>query len=105
MSSDTIVTLLLGNKCDTNERRVVTQEEGARFADANNILFLETSAKDNTNVERAFEQSARNVIQLIKSGKLVVVNKKPQSPGQAGSNQTKVEPGSLAGEKKKDKCC
>eukprot|EP01128_Nolandella_sp_AFSM9_P001327 TRINITY_DN11451_c0_g1_i1.p1 TRINITY_DN11451_c0_g1~~TRINITY_DN11451_c0_g1_i1.p1 ORF type:complete len:208 (-),score=54.66 TRINITY_DN11451_c0_g1_i1:138-761(-) len=50
--------LLVGNKCDlVSERKVVT-EEAKDFADQLNLNFLETSAKDSTNVEEAFSKMA-----------------------------------------------
>ena len=46
-------TILLGNKCDKTDRKV-TIEEGEKFASENGIRFLETSAKNDVNVEEAF---------------------------------------------------
>ncbi len=46
--------LLVGNKCDLVSKRVVSYEQAKEFADQLNIEFLETSAKNNQNVEEAF---------------------------------------------------
>lgn len=46
--------LLVGNKCDLENNRQVKTEEGKELADSLNIKFLETSAKDAVNVEKAF---------------------------------------------------
>lgn len=46
--------LLIGNKSDLGENREVSKEEGKILADSLGIQFLETSAKDATNVEEAF---------------------------------------------------
>lgn len=43
--------LLLGNKCDLTEEKVVDYETAKDFADEHNIPFFEVSAKDGTNVE------------------------------------------------------
>ena len=51
-----IVLCLLGNKCDLVERRSISAEEGQAFADENGLLFFEVSAKEATNVNRAFER-------------------------------------------------
>eukprot|EP01155_Anaeramoeba_flamelloides_P042933 Anaeramoba_flamelloidesc36719_g1_i2.p1 GENE.c36719_g1_i2~~c36719_g1_i2.p1 ORF type:complete len:206 (+),score=59.42 c36719_g1_i2:29-646(+) len=48
--------LLIGNKKDMEDDREVTTEEGKNYAKENNMSFLETSAKDNLNVEKAFIQ-------------------------------------------------
>ena len=44
--------LLVGNKCDMDSKRQVEFEEAKAFADERGIPFLETSAKDSTNVEK-----------------------------------------------------
>ncbi|EFA75388.1 Rab GTPase [Heterostelium album PN500] len=100
MSGENIVTLLIGNKSDHNDRRVVKVEEGERFARENNILFIETSAKDNTNVEKAFEDATRQVVKLIKEGKMVVVNKKPQTVSLNQKEDPKQQQ-----QQKKSGCC
>ncbi|KAL6996366.1 WD40 repeat protein [Sarracenia purpurea var. burkii] len=46
--------LLVGNKCDLTANKVVSSEIAKAFADESGIPFLETSAKDATNVEEAF---------------------------------------------------
>ncbi|KAA1069264.1 GTP-binding protein of the rab/ypt [Puccinia graminis f. sp. tritici] len=49
-----IVIALAGNKADLEERRQVPTEEAQRFAEEENLLFFETSAKDSTNVTDIF---------------------------------------------------
>lgn len=46
--------LLVGNKSDLEASRQVKTEEGKALADSLGIKFLETSAKDAVNVEKAF---------------------------------------------------
>jgi len=46
--------LLVGNKSDMESKRVVSFQEGRDFADSLNMEFVETSAKNATNVEKAF---------------------------------------------------
>jgi len=53
--------LLVGNKCDMDSKRQVEYEEAKAFADERGIPFLETSAKDATNVEKAFIQMAGDI--------------------------------------------
>lgn len=48
--------LLVGNKIDLVETREVKREEGAAFAQDNNIAFIETSAMNASNVDLAFER-------------------------------------------------
>ncbi|CAL9120012.1 unnamed protein product [Musa textilis] len=53
-ASDSVCKLLVGNKCDLAEDRVVETEKAKAFADSLGIPFIETSAKDSINVEKAF---------------------------------------------------
>ena len=46
--------ILIGNKCDMECERAVEYSTGKEFADSLNIPFIETSAKENLNVEEAF---------------------------------------------------
>ncbi|KAJ5078721.1 ras-related protein rab11 [Anaeramoeba ignava] len=46
--------ILVGNKSDLVDNRVVSKEEGEKFARANHLSFIETSAANATNVEKAF---------------------------------------------------
>jgi Ras-related protein Rab-1A len=51
---DTVNKLLVGNKCDLVSQKVVDFHTAKEFADQLGIPFLETSAKNSTNVEDAF---------------------------------------------------
>jgi GTPase SAR1 family protein len=46
--------MLIGNKSDLEEKRVVSREEGEKFAQDNGLFFLETSAKTDDNVDEVF---------------------------------------------------
>ena len=54
--------ILIGNKCDLEDKRKVTFQEGKDFADSNGMKFLETSAKTATKVEEAFQQLTNEII-------------------------------------------
>mmetsp|Transcript_36361 Transcript_36361/g.46867 ORF Transcript_36361/g.46867 Transcript_36361/m.46867 type:complete len:185 (+) Transcript_36361:105-659(+) len=48
--------LLVGNKCDVSESdRKVSTEEAKEYAQQNDMLYIETSAKTGMNVGRAFQ--------------------------------------------------
>ena len=53
-ASETVRKILLGNKCDMDEKRAVSTEEGQEWADELDIQFFETSAKSGRSVENAF---------------------------------------------------
>ena len=50
-----IIVALVGNKADLSERRAVETEDAQRYADEENLLFFETSAKTSENVSAVFE--------------------------------------------------
>eukprot|EP00095_Tigriopus_kingsejongensis_P011199 maker-scaffold263_size232787-snap-gene-0.15 protein:Tk11199 transcript:maker-scaffold263_size232787-snap-gene-0.15-mRNA-1 annotation:"ras-related protein rab-8a" len=53
--------MILGNKCDMDDRREVTKERGSELAIEYGIKFMETSAKASINVEEAFFTLARDI--------------------------------------------
>eukprot|EP00835_Amoeboradix_gromovi_P002222 NODE_121_length_18880_cov_0.205687.p7 type:complete len:173 gc:universal NODE_121_length_18880_cov_0.205687:3440-2922(-) len=53
-ASEGVNKILVGNKCDCEEKKVITREQGQALADEYGIPFLETSAKSNINVEEGF---------------------------------------------------
>ena len=53
--------LLVGNKCDLASKRAVPTEQAQEFADSLGIQYLETSAKNSTNVEKAFTTMAGQI--------------------------------------------
>lgn len=55
-SWDNAQVILVGNKCDCEEERVVSQERGKQLADQLGLEFFETSAKENVNVKSVFER-------------------------------------------------
>jgi Ras-related protein Rab-1A len=54
--------LLLGNKIDLINDRVIMPEESALFAEKHGVSHLETTAKDYANVEKAFKQLLSRVL-------------------------------------------
>ena len=60
--------VLVGNKIDLEEQRQISYEEGASFAEQNNMLFFETSAKTGDNIENLFLKSAEAIKEKIEIG-------------------------------------
>jgi len=59
--SDDVPIIMVGNKCDLNELREVSTEEGRDLAKSFGAEFLEASAKTRTNIEQIFVSVVRKV--------------------------------------------
>ena len=59
--SDSVPMVLCGNKCDLENERQVSKQEGEDLAKAFGCPFMETSAKTRVNVEEAFFQLVREI--------------------------------------------
>lgn len=55
-SWDNAQVILVGNKSDMEDERVVSTERGRQLADQLQLEFFETSAKENINVKSVFER-------------------------------------------------
>ncbi|XP_021732645.1 ras-related protein Rab2BV-like [Chenopodium quinoa] len=60
-----IVIMLVGNKSDLKHLRGVSEQEGQFLAEKEELVFLETSALDSTNVEKAFQTILLDIYQVI----------------------------------------
>ncbi|XP_013777954.1 ras-related protein Rab-35-like isoform X1 [Limulus polyphemus] len=91
---DVVNRILVGNKNDDPDNKVVLKEDAQRFTDHMGIMLFETSAKDNINVEEMF-----NAIT-----KMVLKTKKEQKERQQQNKETtvKLQRGTQRGKKK---CC
>eukprot|EP01083_Nonionella_stella_P030844 84520_1 len=91
-ASENTMKLLVGNKADMVEDKKVAESTAQQFADRLGIPFLETSAKNSTNVESAFLTMAR---ELIKS--------REANPN-SGQNGVNIEVNAVA-QRSNSKCC
>jgi len=66
---DVVNRILVGNKNDAPDRKVVLTEDAQRFADQMGIQLFETSAKENINVEEMFNAITRLVLRMKKEQK------------------------------------
>ncbi|XP_076121481.1 RAB3D, member RAS oncogene family, b isoform X2 [Alosa pseudoharengus] len=55
-SWDNAQVILVGNKCDLEDDRLIPTEDSQRLADELGFQFFEASAKDNINVKQVFER-------------------------------------------------
>jgi len=60
-----MIIMLVGNKSDLTKKRVVSTEEGEKFAKENGLMFMEVSAKSRENIEEAFVKTAEGIYKNI----------------------------------------
>ena len=87
--------MLVGNKSDLTSKKVVEYSVAKEFADQLSIPFLETSAKNATNVEQAFLTMAKQIKDRMGST--------PTAPG-AGKS-TSVPVGQNVQQQQSSGCC
>ncbi|XP_075958503.1 ras-related protein Rab-39B-like [Anarhichas minor] len=67
-----IVFLLVGHKCDLEAQRQVTQQEAEKLAGAFGLRYVETSARESINVEKAFVDLTKDIFELVRSGDIKI---------------------------------
>uniref|UniRef100_A0A8C2WTF8 RAB1A, member RAS oncogene family b n=1 Tax=Cyclopterus lumpus TaxID=8103 RepID=A0A8C2WTF8_CYCLU len=90
-ASENVNKLLVGNKCDLTTKKVVDYTTAKEFADSLAIPFLETSAKNATNVEQAFMTMAAEIKKRMGPGATAGGGEKPSMKLTPG---TSVKPSS-----------
>lgn len=67
-SKNSILYVLIGNKIDLDNERIITYEEGEKYAKNNGMLFFEVSALTGENIDNCFISSIKNISERIKKG-------------------------------------
>eukprot|EP00029_Vermamoeba_vermiformis_P002405 TRINITY_DN12778_c0_g1_i1.p1 TRINITY_DN12778_c0_g1~~TRINITY_DN12778_c0_g1_i1.p1 ORF type:complete len:209 (-),score=70.23 TRINITY_DN12778_c0_g1_i1:54-680(-) len=68
LATNDLVIILVGNKIDLQSDREVTFLEASRFAQENDLMFLETSAKTGEGVDEAFVKCAKTILSRVEAG-------------------------------------
>jgi len=81
-ANNNVCKILVGNKCDREDRKI-SYEEGAKLASEFNMHFFETSAKSNYNVNEAFTYLTKEIMSVSEPKKLgdkdtIRINKKEE---------------------------
>ena len=83
-----------GNKADLSSKRVVSMDVAQAFAKEHNVTYIETSAKESSNVEQAFMTMAAQIKQRLAT--------QPQLAGKQGGN---IQPKAGQAIKSGSGCC
>ena len=92
--------ILIGNKCDLDEEREVSFEEGKKKAYSYQIDFYETSAKNNINVENVFKYLTDKIVQMNQNEFLVGID---VNHFELKNNKEEKKKGNWCGNEKKEK--
>ena len=92
-ADDDAVIILIGNKSDLDEKREVSKEEAESKAQKNKFGFMETSAKDNNNVQKAFETLFHEIVKIYKNKNNIEFN--DNKGGDGGIKKDKKENGNI----------
>ena len=95
------VILLVGNKVDLKDKRVVTEDQAIEFAKRHGLEYLETSAKDATNVQEAFVRLTKSITEKVKSGEIAGNFETPRGPVSIGV----ASPGSAGNSRPQGRSC
>jgi len=106
-ASEGVNKILIGNKCDWTDKKVITEEQGNELAEELGIRYLETSAKNNIKVEDAFFTLARDIktrlIDLVDTAASPVGGASATSGGPASGGSVRV--GGTSGQPASSGCC
>lgn len=67
-SNKDVIMVLVGNKSDMLNERMVSRNEALKLARDYEMLYIETSAKNQENVERAFVWPATTILDKVEGG-------------------------------------
>jgi len=79
--ADEVPIVLVGNKCDLDDQRVVSQAEGEKLAKEFKAIFIESSAKENVNIRKIFNHVVTEILRIQKANQPDIPEKKPKKKG------------------------
>lgn len=66
------ILMIVGNKSDLNHLRVVREKDAQSFAEKDGLLFLETSALESYNIEKAFHTILTDICHAVSENAFTV---------------------------------
>ena len=100
-----IVVMLVGNKCDLQELRAVGTDEGIGFSKSENLLFIETSARDATNVQEAFTTLITEIVHRLSKIDIAKNDSNPSTLSTRTGQGVSISQPQNEDKQKKKGCC
>lgn len=92
--------ILVGNKCDVDDKRQVSVAEGQALADEYSLQFFETSARNNINVDEAFRAIAKETKERLQKQEQPARGPRPEGTVRIGGSDADLQP-----ENPRRRCC
>jgi Ras-related protein Rab-11A len=99
-----IVIMLVGNKSDLKHLRGVSTEDAQSFSEKEGLSFIETSALESTNVEKAFQRILTEIYRIVSKKALASEESTTAGPGE-GTAIVVGQDTDSTDLKKKGTCC
>lgn len=99
---DDVLLILVGNKCDMEQSRQVSHEQGKDYAEKMNLMFFETSAKTGACIKTMFNELAKKITG-IQTDPIPNANDKPQGFTLGGASSGTAEQAASLQKKPKGK--
>jgi Ras-related protein Rab-11A/Rab family protein len=96
-----IVVMMVGNKSDLNHLRSVPEEDSKEFSEKEGLSFLETSAMEAINVEKAFHTVLSEIHQIVSKKALAAQESAANGRSMQGTTINVAEPSANT----KGSCC
>ena len=92
LNSNTVgINFLVGNKCDREEERKVDKNSAEEFSKIKKLIFLETSAKNDYNVEKLFEYFTYKLFKYFDKNKDKYVDEERMDANRLSSNFEEIK--------------
>lgn len=89
--------ILIGNKLDLEENRVVTKSDCLKLAEEHGMEYFETSAKENLNIHDSMNFMIEKVIDRLFGKDAVKKEEEPKQSVMLGRRQEKPKAGGASG--------
>jgi GTPase SAR1 family protein len=73
-AEEEVFKMLIGNKCDMQNNRIISTEKGEEVAQRYKVPFMETSAKDNINIDEAFNKMTQLLLNKVSFSFFLIPN-------------------------------